>query len=273
MPSLSLPIANRRVAESPPPAPQPEPAQQQRVGFRASVREFFKPLLPIPAKTTRSVNLAPPELEPELKSPTMSGGTTRRAASSSVAGSGSPVYLVPPSAASAYSVSSGNSPALSPMVRTTRVQFAASPVSVKEYTPHDSQLSPWASPSALTPTGVHLIQEASPPSSYGGSPSHIMAPLALFAPGSSEVRGAPAQQVLVPGNQVVGAARAPQVPTVRVGQPVLPAGVALPAGAVQGQRQTLTFLVPPAPASTVTMGQPTMQVVQQHPIRPMAQQL
>mmetsp|Transcript_115343 Transcript_115343/g.337211 ORF Transcript_115343/g.337211 Transcript_115343/m.337211 type:complete len:284 (+) Transcript_115343:73-924(+) len=269
---LSLPIANRRAPDpSPPPQPQPDAAQQpQRHGVRARVREFFNPLLPIKSRTTRGVNLAPPSAEPEMKpqqmsSPMASGGRTRRASASGVASS-DVTLLMPP--ALSPSPSSGNSPSSSNVSvamgpRTTRVVFTASPASVKEYTPYDSQLSPWASPSAISPNGTRFVMAGSPPSSSGSSPTAVMAPLALFAPSKPEARGPVAQQAAAPGNQVVTVTYAQQAPAVRVGKPSLPVPAAASA-AVQAAPQTRTFAVPSAPMTTVAMGPPTTQTVLQH---------
>mmetsp|Transcript_50368 Transcript_50368/g.150572 ORF Transcript_50368/g.150572 Transcript_50368/m.150572 type:complete len:311 (+) Transcript_50368:77-1009(+) len=272
-PPLSLPIANRRVADPTPavpvpavPVPAPEAAQPaQHHGVRARVRELFRPLLPIKPKTTRSVNLTQPEMEAEVKSPVMNGGATRRASASSAAVRDG-AYLMPPSGATFYTQSPGSSPCSPGMAappRIVRVQFASSPVSVKEYTPHDSTLSPWASPTAMSPNGMMGRQEQSPPSSCGSSPSPlpVMTPLTLFAPGNQEARGVPVQQAVAPGNQVATVVGAPQV--VRVGKPVLPQAAVLPSVVAQGPAQTLTYLVPPASSSaTSTIGPPAVQTVQ-----------
>jgi len=140
-------------------------------------------------------------------------------------------------------------------VRQVRVQFA-SPVSVKEYTPYNSQLSPWTSPTERSPT-YHLV--ASPTS--GNTPLHLapmpeggsappqvlqlaggqLAPAFHTLP-AAHVLPAPQQQTVV---LVQGHARpsAPMSLQVRAQAAPMP----LQAGTGTVPKATCTFAPPPRP--------------------------
>mmetsp|Transcript_55715 Transcript_55715/g.129763 ORF Transcript_55715/g.129763 Transcript_55715/m.129763 type:complete len:251 (+) Transcript_55715:50-802(+) len=221
MPPPTLPIASRRELE--------QPSRESRGSL---VKKFFAPLLPIHSKTTRSVSLAPPS-EAEA-----SGGVTRRASCSEAV----PNIMVAaaPSPASCRSSPCFSAAPMVPGSRVTRVHFAASPTSVKEYTPHDPQMSPWASPTALSPKAAHSSDDTNSCGSV--SPVPMLPAAALQSALLPGLHGAAEVRTLT--NQLVVPAGQPSAVMWGAGRAQLPMA-ATQQYAVQAP-QTITYVVPSA---------------------------